>query len=201
MAKTAKDYKITGGYGCQKGYPLNKGLCKPGFGFHKGEDRAMPIGVDVVVNGVKIGDSGNTGLSTGPHLHVGKWAGGTVKDPNGKGFDFKKARVQSVGYNDPVLGNYVRIDADGYRWIYLHLSKVTCKVGQSLKVKAPLPIPIVRKFYIVKSGDTVDYISKKFKLKIDPKKTGNARYPGFMKLNPNVKNVNWIYVGQKVRVK
>lgn len=64
---------------------------------------------------------------------------------------------------------------------------------------APSPPP-AKKYHKVVRGDTVDKISRKYGLKIDPNKKGNARYPGFTKLNPLVRNVNLIYPGQTVRV-
>ena len=122
---TAKDYPITTPYGQVAGYPLNGG-------FHRGEDRAMPVGTQVIVNGVLIGLSGNTGASTGPHLHVGRWVGGAVTAPNGGGFNFNSAVVTEVGY-DAASGNFIRIQADGASWVYLHLSKQLVSKGQELK--------------------------------------------------------------------
>src|SRR5690606_40665058 len=112
-------------------------------------------------------------------------------NPTGQGFSFKNAVVTQIDdLDNDANGKYVRVQADGYSWVYLHLSKITCKVGQKLKVRAPLPIP-TRKFYKVVSGDTATKIAKKYKITL-------AR---LAKLNPSVKNLNWIYVGQKLRVK
>lgn len=184
MNKTAKDYPVKYPYGYSKAYG----------GWHTGEDRPAPSGTPVVVNGVQIGLVGSTGYSTGPHLHIGKYSGGVSHNPNGQGFTFKSAKVTEVA-EDGRNGKFVRVQGDGYSWVYLHLSKQTCKVGQVLKVKAPVAIPLVRKFYTVRKGDTVDRISKIHKL------STKNNYAAFRKLNPNIKNVNWIYVGQRVRVK
>lgn len=64
-----------------------------------------------------------------------------------------------------------------------------------IKPDAPKPKPATKKYYIVRKGDTVDGISGKYHLD----KRNN--YQGFRRLNPGVKNVNNIFVGQKVRVK
>ncbi len=62
---TAKDFPITQAYGYDPSYPLNGG-------YHKGVDYGCPSGTEIVVNGVAIGLSGNTGYSSGAHLHVGR---------------------------------------------------------------------------------------------------------------------------------
>jgi len=185
MSKTAKDYPVKYPYGYSKAY---------GPAFHTGEDRPAPSGTPVVVNGVQIGLVGSTGYSTGPHLHIGKYSGGVSHNPAGQGFTFKNAKVTEVG-EDGRNGKFVRVQADGYSWVYLHLSKQTCRVGQVLKVSSPAPIPILRKIHTIKRGETVDSISRKYGL------DRRNNYQGFRRLNPGVKNVNWVYVGQKVRVK
>lgn len=121
---SAQDYPITTPYGQVAGYPLNNG-------FHNGIDYGCPTGTPVVVNGVTIGLSGATGYATGPHLHVGRWVGGTVTNPVG-GFQFNSAIVTQVA-SDATNGNYVRIQADGASWVYLHLSKQLVSVGQVLQ--------------------------------------------------------------------
>ncbi len=123
---TAQDYPVTTPYGQVAGYPLNGG-------FHRGIDYGCPVGTPVVVNGVTIGLSGNTGATTGPHLHVGRWVDVQPSDPGVKGgFTFKSAVVAQVGH-DAVDGNFVRVQADGASWVYLHLSKQLVTVGQELK--------------------------------------------------------------------
>lgn len=179
----AKDYKITTPYGYVKGYPLNGG-------FHRGEDRAMPDKTPVVVNGVQIGLSGHSGYATGPHLHIGRFINGAPTNPQGSGFTFKSAKVTQVGY-DSQNGHYVRVQGDGASYVYLHLTTATCKVGQTLAVKPPIPIPFVRKYYKVAPGDTVTAICKKYGISLNT----------FKLLNPNIRNIDWIYVGQTVRVK
>lgn len=122
---SAQDFPITTGYGQIPGYPLNDG-------FHRGEDRTMPVGTQVLVNGMEIGLSGNTGASTGAHLHIGKWVNGLVQPPQGQGFDLPGAVVYDTGF-DATDGNFVRLIASGVIWVYLHLSKISVKAGQIIK--------------------------------------------------------------------
>ena len=91
-----------------------------------------------VKQGQQVGTSGNTGFTTGPHLH---WS----VSKSGK-------------YVDPIAQIYV----------------------------APKPI-----YYIVRSGDTMTAIAKKHGLTLTKLKA----------LNPQIKDINKISIGQKVRVR
>jgi hypothetical protein len=102
----------------------------------------MPVGTPVIVNGVQIGLSGNGNGRYGAHLHVGRFAGGGDTNPQGGGFNLAGARVTSFlnDFSDPVNGKYIRVqDASGAVWVYLHLSEVTCSVGQVLGGGSPAP--------------------------------------------------------------
>lgn len=127
------NYPVTTPFGWVAGYPLNQDAAHPGQGFHNGIDYGYPMGTPVVVNGVTIGLSNNTGASTGPHLHVGKYVGGSVQDPGvGNGFSFNSAVVFDTG-SDATNGKYVRITGDGALWNYLHLGTILVTKGQVLK--------------------------------------------------------------------
>lgn len=132
---TARDYPITFPYGATDDTyygPEAQGKSTYIGPFHRGDDRYMPIGTPVVVNGVTIGISGVTGAASGPHLHIGKFVNGKDTNPNGGGFTLKDARVFDTGHDD-VNGNYVRIqDGDGALWVYLHLSNFYVTKGQIL---------------------------------------------------------------------
>lgn len=122
-----QDYPVTTPYGQVPGYPLNDG-------FHRGIDYGCPTGTPVIVNGMTIGLSGNSGSANGqpidPHCHVGKWVNGVVQNPGvGNGFTLPDATVFDTGYDD-VNGNYVRISSDGVIWVYLHLSVINVSKGQ-----------------------------------------------------------------------
>lgn len=123
--KTIWSYPVKYPYGYSKAY---------GNTFHTGVDRTVTdrrTDIVVTVNGRGIGIAGTTGLSTGIHTHIGKWSGGNHSNPGNGGATFKSAIVTQVG-SDPRNGNFVRVRGDGFDWVYLHLSKITCKVGQKL---------------------------------------------------------------------
>lgn len=130
--RDASTYPITTGYGYVAGYPLNNG-------FHKGQDRAMPTGTSVLVNGVQVGLSGSTGASTGPHLHIGRYVNGAATNPAGGGFSIAGAVVLDTGF-DNINGNYVRVTdgGNGSVWVYLHLSTIRVVKGQPLKGGEPM---------------------------------------------------------------
>lgn len=136
---SAKDFPITTPYGWVAGYPLNHDPAHPGQGFHKGIDYGCPSNTPVIVNGVTIGLSGATGTATGPHLHVGRWVGGQVTDPGvGNGFNFASAVVTETGENS-VDGKFVRVQADGASWVYLHLSQQNVIKGKVLEGVTDMP--------------------------------------------------------------
>lgn len=132
---TTSDYSISFPYGATDGvYYYTPTAAKPKTSkwianYHRGDDRVMPIGTPVVVNGVVIGLSGNTGASSAPHLHIGRFINGVVQNPGSGGFSLPNATVFDTGY-DATNGNYVRIMSQGALWVYLHFSKVSVAKGQ-----------------------------------------------------------------------
>lgn len=135
---------------------------------HKGEDRAAPTGTPIPVNGHVIGEVGNTGYSFGSHCHVGKWKGGVSHNPNGGGETLADTavvtQVDTVGKTNN--GKFVRVNAGGYDWVYLHLSKVNVKVGDKLKKKEDFVIeeqrPVFLASYYLKMNPDV---AKKYTVK------------------------------------
>lgn len=125
----ASTYPVTFPYGATS-YPYGTAQ----YPYHRGEDRYMPIGTPVIVNGVQIGLSGQTGFVTGPHLHIGRFVNGSDTNPSGGGFNLAvPATITDFGY-DATNGNYVGIrDALGTRWVYLHLNSSNVSVGQILQ--------------------------------------------------------------------
>lgn len=129
----ASDYPVTFPYGAT-GSPYSSS--NP----HKGDDRAMPSGTPILVNGVQIGTSGKTGFVTGPHLHIGKYANGQHYNPQGKGFSFNDAVVTQVdGLDNDANGRYVRVQGDGFSWVYLHMNTISVSVGQRLAAPSAYP--------------------------------------------------------------
>lgn len=158
------DYPVTFVYGFSAAY---------GPDFHYGEDRTCPVGTPVTVNGVIIGYSGNTGLSTGPHCHIGKWIGGQSYNPSGGGASFSSATVTEVHPTDTDNnGKYVRVQGDGYSWVYLHLSSVNVKVGDILKEEIVEPAD-----YRANEGDVINV------------------YQGMLGRQPSAEEIK-IYVGE-----
>lgn len=130
--KDASQYPITTPFGAVKGYPLNPIPSMPGYGYHNGVDRAAPLGTPIIVNGVTIGTVDSTGLSTGNHLHIGRFVNGSSTNPGNGGFQFNSAVVYDTG-QDSGNGKYVRLSADGAIWVYLHLQSILVTKGQVLK--------------------------------------------------------------------
>jgi len=130
--KTARDYPVTFAYGAKDMYFYGpKGIIGK---YHRGDDREMPVGTPVVLNGrTKIGLSGTSGASSGNHLHTGRFLLGKDINPNGGGFKFKSGKVFATG-EDSVNGKWVKVrsNVSGAVWVYLHLSKITCKAGDKV---------------------------------------------------------------------
>lgn len=124
---TAKDYPVTFPYGATTApYSLEHP--------HKGNDRKMPSGTPVVVGDTIISLSGNTGLSSAPHLHTqaGKdQATQTTVNPDP--YEFQPGVVINLG-TGPQWGNFVTIRTESGMCItYAHLSKISVDLGQVIK--------------------------------------------------------------------
>ena len=180
--KTAKDYPVSFPYGATSS-PYSK--TNP----HKGEDRAMPLGTPVVVNGTKIGEAGTTGKSTGVHVHVQKVLG-KVLNPKGAGFDISlPAVVYQTGYRSDI-GNYVRIrDAKGVEWSYFHMNKVMVKKGQIIEGDEMLTnkdhLKALTRQFLGKdpSKDLLKYIGKPYAYTVDKFYKARKDLPTVLKQN------------------
>lgn len=124
---SAQNYKVTFGYNAK--YPWG--------GRHRGNDRACPVGTEVRIEGVLIARTGNTGLTTGPHLHT--QAGTDIacqKDINPTPLEFKAGKVVRTGAG-PTWGKFVTIQVGSQFITYCHLSQIIAPVG--LTIYAPKP--------------------------------------------------------------
>lgn len=152
MAKSAASYPITFKYGATTP-PYSRAFP------HRGADRAMPARTAVTVSKKLIGRSGNSGYSTGPHLHNSKfqsfvtdWLWGWKKwfKPEDKGSFKVKGRVVHAGprghfgrlpdgswgrvYGNSVVIKQDRAGKDKKRifYTYDHLSEINVKKGDMI---------------------------------------------------------------------
>lgn len=128
--KDASQYPVTFGFGGIDGYYYGpNGIIGP---YHEGDDRAMSIGVPVIVNGQEIGKSGNSG-KVGPHLHVGRYVNGRAVNPFGGGFQLPAPVTvyDTDAVDDSADGKNIRLrDGQGVIWLYDHLSEIKVAKGQ-----------------------------------------------------------------------
>lgn len=131
---TAQDYPVTLSFGATP-YPYT--ATKK----HEGTDYGCPVGTPVVVSGVTIGLSGNTGTTTGPHLHValyreGQHGGGIYNSVTNRTY-FNPTDAFSItgtvvfAGDNGSAGKEVTIRGDnGNFYRYLHLSEIKVTKGQ-----------------------------------------------------------------------
>ena len=125
---TAKDYPVTFAYGDVDGvYYTNRNP-------HRGNDRPSPSGTPIIIGSTTIGWTGNTGLTSGPHLHtqagVDEWCQSTVEPSP---YEFQPGTVVNAGYGSQ-WGNYIIIKTGGHYICYAHLSDINVNIGQVIGV-------------------------------------------------------------------
>lgn len=123
----ANDYQVTFGYGDWDGVYYSKS--RP----HRGNDRACPSGTKIVIGATVIGETGNTGLTSGPHLHTqagtDEWCQQTI-DPTP--YEFKGGKVIHAGWGSE-WGNFIIIKVGSKYICYAHLSEINVEPGQVIK--------------------------------------------------------------------
>lgn len=130
---TALDYSVNFPYGA-----TSPPYGTVAFPFHKGNDRPCPTGTPIVINGTTVALTGNTGMASGPHLHIQEWQGNTanVRKPQNEFKPGAVIQVDSTG--GTTFGKYITIkNADGWNDSYCHLSQINVKVGDRIGEDMP----------------------------------------------------------------
>lgn len=123
---SAQTYPVTFAYGDVDGvYYTNRNP-------HRGNDRPTPSGTSIVIGNAVIGYTGNTGMTSGPHLHTqagtDEWCQSTVEPSP---YEFQPGTVVNAGYGTQ-WGNYIIIRTGGHYICYAHLSEINCYIGQQI---------------------------------------------------------------------
>lgn len=126
---TASDYPISFAYGDVDGvYYTN---LHP----HRGNDRPTPEGTPLVIGSQTIGWTGNTGLTSGAHIHTqagtDEWCQNTVEPSP---YEFQPGIVTTTGWGSQ-WGNFIIIQTGGHYICYAHLSGINCNEGQLITGK------------------------------------------------------------------
>lgn len=151
MAKTADKYPITFGYGA-------KTTIGGKVYVHRGEDRRCPVGTPIKIGSKVIGKTGNTGLSTGPHLHLqvgtDPAAQKTIKPTQ---YWFKPGRVVGIRKtNTGQWGKFVKLKVGAKYVVYAHLSEVNVKSGELITLPKPKKV-----YTIIRKGEGLSSIARR----------------------------------------
>lgn len=121
---SAQDYPVTFPYGATSD-PYSP--TRP----HRGDDRPTPMNTPVLLDGQQVALTGNTGMTSGPHIHIQEWTG-SVANTRKPQNSFKGGKVMTVSNDvNQQWGKHITIkNADGWMTTYAHLNQINVQAGQ-----------------------------------------------------------------------
>lgn len=197
MAKTAQDYPVTFGYLAKttlNGQPYT----------HRGTDRKCPTGTPIVISGTTIGLTGNTGLTTGPHLHLQAGTDLACQNTvNPEPYAFKVGKVVALRtVDEKAWGKYITIQVGAKYITYAHLSQVNVTVGQIIQGGEMAEIEDLKNqvSILVNERDNVTYpqiADLKNQVQILTNERDNVTYPEIKVLKQQVANLQTVLANEQ----
>lgn len=176
------NYKVSLAYGSKE----------PPYGtsalpYHRGEDYPTPKGTPLTIGRV-IGLTGDSGFTSGPHLHIQEWKGSvyTTRKPQNA---FKGGTVVAASNNtNQQWGRHITVlGKDGWNTTYAHLDKTSVKIGQTIKEEAMCTLHMLTLIFDYRFGVPPDqkaidtFVGKKTPDEVDKHIVGTQRYKDHIK--------------------